>query len=78
MQLYQRPRFGLRIVLFEVSDESGVSEVLQARGIVGHHVGVSWDEEGSVPISVLALVIAGQSASVGRGLVAGHGPFVRS
>ena len=56
----------MRVVLFKVSQERSVSKVLQARGIVGHDVGLSWDEVSSVAVAVKALVFAGKVALVCR------------
>ena len=41
----QLPRFSLRIGLFKVGKEFAVGEMLQARGVVGHSIAVSWEEE---------------------------------
>ena len=60
-------------MLFEVRDERCVSEVLQARGIVGHPVGIPWDEVCYVTVSVLALVRACVVAQSSSGTVAGDG-----
>ena len=52
-------------MLFKVSEESSVREVLQARGVVGHDVGTSWDEEVSLAVSVFSLVSTGVIAEKG-------------
>jgi hypothetical protein len=39
------PRFSLRIGLFKVSKEFAVGEMLQARGVIGHAIAVSWEKE---------------------------------
>ena len=62
-------------MLFEVSEESSVREVLQARGVVGHDVGTSWDEEVCLAVPVLPLVGTGIVAEVGRGPVGGDRSF---
>ena len=69
----QTPRLALRIVLFEMRQESGVREVLQARAVIGHDVHGSWQEEPRVAVAVLALVSAGEVAEVRWGSVTGYG-----
>ena len=44
-------------------------QVLQARGIVGHDVGVSWEVGRFVAVAVEALVQAGVVAQVGGGAI---------
>jgi len=63
----QHPRLRLRIGLLEVLEESGVGEVLQARGVIRHDVGLSWEETSKVAVAVGSLVVAGVAAEVGRG-----------
>ena len=46
----------MRIVLLEVGEEFGVSEFKQAGSIVGHAVGLSWDEEAQRAVAVKSLV----------------------
>ena len=55
----------LRIVLLEVSKESGVGEVLQAGGIICHDIEFSWEVGGQVAVAVLALVEARPVAEEG-------------
>ena len=56
-------------MLFEVSEEGRVREVLKAGGIVSHDVGTSWDEEVGLAVAVLPLVGTSVVAEVGRGPV---------
>ena len=42
-QVQQFPRLPLRIALFEVREQGGVGEMLEARGIVSHDVVLSWE-----------------------------------
>jgi hypothetical protein len=65
----------LRIVLFKMSEEFSVREVLKARSVVGHHVSFAWEEEADMAVTVLALVIASIATQAGRGPVTGHGAF---
>jgi len=65
----------LRKVLFKIGKKGGVSEMLQARGGVGHGVGESWDESDQVAVAVDALVLAGKPAEVGGSRVARHRPL---
>lgn len=60
MQL--NPGLPLRIVLFIVSKEGGVRELLQARGIISHDVVLSREEGGQVAVAVEALVLAREAA----------------
>ena len=46
---------------------------MQARGIVGHDVGVSWEVGRFVAVAVEALVQAGVVAQVGGGAIRGDG-----
>ena len=63
----------LRIVLFEVSEEGGLGEMLQAGGVVGHLVGVAWEVEGFEEVAVLALVLASELTQVSGHPVTGDG-----
>lgn len=63
-------------MLFEVSKESIICEVLQARCIVGHDVCVPWEEVGDMAIAMLALVVAGDAAELGSSPVRGDGALV--
>lgn len=45
VQVEQLARFGLRITLVKVCKKGCVSEVLQARGVIGHDVGLPGNEE---------------------------------
>lgn len=60
-------------MLFEVSKESGVREVLETRGIVSHDVDRSWEIERLVAITAMALVGAGVVAEEGGGPIGGNG-----
>ena len=46
--------------------EFGVGEVLQARGVIGHDVGFSWDALGHVAVLVFSLVFCRKDALFGR------------
>ena len=72
------PRRVLGIVLFEVSEESIVSEVLEPGGVVGHAVAFSREEEGLVAVAVCALVFAGVVAEVGGWSFAGDGAAINT
>ena len=56
--MQQLPGCCLWIVLVKVVEEGSVRKVLQARGVVGHDVGVSWEVSGFVTVAVEALVQA--------------------
>ena len=71
----QPPGCCLWIVLVKVVEEGGVGQVLQARGIVGHDVGVSWEVGRFVAVAVEALVQAGVVAQIGGGAIRGDGAF---
>ena len=58
-------------MLFKVSEESSVREVLQARGVVCHDVGTSWDEEVCLAVAVFSLVSTGVIAEKGSRPVRG-------
>ena len=60
--MQQLPGSFLRIVLFEVSEKGAVGEVLQARGVVGHDIGIPWEEASEMAVPVEPLVIAGDTA----------------
>jgi hypothetical protein len=49
-------------VLFEVREEGGVREVLQAGRVVRHDIGVPCKVLGSVAVAVKALVVTGDAA----------------
>ena len=51
--------------------ESSVREMLEARGVVGHDVVQSWDEERVVAVAVVSLVVTGVVAQVGGRAIAG-------
>ena len=55
--------------------EARVGEVEQPRGIIGHHVGLSWEVGDLVAIAVLALVVAGELAEVRCRARGGDGSF---
>ena len=63
------------IVLFEVSEELGVGELLQAGGVVSHNVPSSWEEEHALAVAVAASMEARQVAEVRGWPVAGYGAF---
>ena len=63
---HQLPLFVLRILCQEVRQEFGVSEVLQARGVIGHDIGLSWDALGHVAVSVLPLVFCSKDTLLCR------------
>jgi hypothetical protein len=65
----------LRIVLFEVSEQISVREVLKAGSVVSHHVSLSWEEVAHVTVAVEALVVAGIAAEPGSGTITGDGAF---
>jgi len=52
----------LWIALFEVGEEGRVREVLEARGVIGHDVEVSWEEVCEVTVAVDPLMVAGEAA----------------
>ena len=62
--MQQFPGQRLLVVLFEVGQEGRICEVLQARGVVCHHIGFSWDILSHVAVAVLALVVTGKDALV--------------
>ena len=65
----------MRIALFKVREESSISEVLEARGVVGHAVAVSWEVRGKVAVAVIPLVQAGIATQVGGGSVGCDSPL---
>jgi hypothetical protein len=46
----------------EVEKEGVIGEVLEARGVIGHDVGLSWEEVSEVTVAVGPLMIAGKAA----------------
>ena len=60
-------------MLFEVSEELGVSEMLETGGVVGHDIGVSWEVERDVAVAFLALVSTSVVAQSGTSSIAGDG-----
>ena len=60
-------------MLFEVSEESGVGECLQARGVVGHDVGRSGNVEAAVAVAVGSLMLAREVAEASGRTVIGDG-----
>ena len=66
------------IVLFEVGEEVGVRQVKEARCIIGHNVGLPWDEEPPRAVPVESLVGAGFIAQESGGTRLRHGAFVLS
>ena len=77
-QVQELPRYALRIGLFEVGKEGIVREVLEARGVICHHVGWSWDVEGLVKVAVSSLVEAGVVAKVRWCAIRGDSSLVGS
>ena len=59
-------------------EEFGIGEVLQVRGIVGHHVGLPWDVLCHVAMAVLALVLSRKDALLGWRSVGGDCLLVHS
>ena len=53
--------------------EFGVSEVLQARGVIGHDIGLPQDALGHVAVTVLSLVLRRKDAWLGRRTVGRDG-----
>ena len=77
-QVEQLPGPVLWIPLFEVGEESRVREVLETRGIIGHHVTLSWEKVSDVAVAVLPLVLASKAAKVGGRLVGRDRSLVES
>ena len=71
--MQKHPRLGLRIGLFKVSEQFSVSEVLQARGVIGHSILRSWDVVGLETVAMESLVLTGIVAQVGGSSVRGDG-----
>ncbi len=65
----------LRILLIEVSEERGVSQVLKTGGIVGHHVLLAREVGDQRAVAVSPLVGACETTEVGGGPVGRHGSF---
>src|SRR5512145_2397999 len=61
-----------------MAEESGVSEMEQARGGIRHYVEGSWNEGEFAAVAVMALVFAGALAKVGSGAGRGGGAFEHS
>lgn len=55
-----------------MGEEERIGEVLQAGGVVGHDVDLSWEVEGDMVVSMEALVLASPVAEVGCGAVTGY------
>ena len=64
------------IVLFEVSKKGAVREVEQARGVIGHDVVGSRDEESARAVAMEALMSTGFVAKEGGGARLGDSSFV--
>ena len=62
----------------EVEEKHVVREVLEARRVVRHVVGVSWEEMREVAVAVEALVVAGVAAEAGGGSGARDRPSAHS
>ena len=58
--------------------EFAVGEMLQARGVVGHSIAVSWEEEREVAVAVLALVSTAVVAELGSDSIRRDGSFVHA
>ncbi len=56
-------------------EEGEVSQVLESGGVVGHDIGLSWEEKDLVTVAMLALVFAGEGTEVARGTLARHSTF---
>lgn len=69
---------GLGEVRVKMAEESGVSEMEQARGGIRHYVEGSWDEGEFAAVAVVALMFAGALAKVGSGAGRGGGAFEHS
>ena len=65
-RLEQLPRLVLRILRVEVRKEGRISEVLQAGGVVGHDIGLSWETLGYMAVAVLPLVLSSEDALLRR------------
>ena len=65
----------MRIPLVEVGEKESVGEMLEARSVVGHDIGLAWEVEGGVVVAMIALVAAGPVAEVGGRAVGGDGAF---
>ena len=65
-------------MLLEVCKKGGVRKVLQARGIVGHDVRLSWDELPHMAVPVLPLVLTGEDALVSGGTFGRDSSFADS
>ena len=63
----------MRIPLFEVSEKESVGEVLEARGVIRHDVGLARDVERHVVVAVAALVLTSPVAEIAGSPVAGDG-----
>jgi hypothetical protein len=72
------PGVWLRIGLFKVQEKLFIGEMLEARGIVGHAIAVSWKEEGEVAVAVQALVQAAIAAELSGHTIGCEGAFVHS
>ena len=72
------PRCWLWITLFKVGEQGGVREVLEARRVIGHGVGVSGEVLSSVAVAVKALVGTCIVAERCCGIVGGDCSFSNS
>ena len=61
----------MRIPLFKVGEKESIGEVLEARGIVRHDVGLARDVERHVVVAVAALVLTSPVAEIAGSPVAG-------
>ena len=58
------PRFGLRIVLFVVGDKRSIGEMLEARGVISHHIVGARYVPGLMTVTMLPLVERGNTAEL--------------
>ena len=65
----------MRIVLFKVSEKGRVRQVLEPRGVLGHHIVRSWEVEVYGAVPMLSLEGTGVVAQVSGSFVTGHRAF---
>ena len=68
----------MRVQLLEVGKKGLVRQVLQARSVVGHDVGLSWDILSDVAVAVAALMVTRVYALVSGRTYGGGCAFVHS
>ena len=71
----QLPRLSLRIHAIEVSKESGIGQVPETRGVIGHGVVSAGDVEQARDVTEMALMQCAEAKQVRPGAVRGGGPF---